>query len=83
MIERLMAFSLRNRLAVGLLVAAKLVGTGLVARIFLITRPQLMRIVWFAHLYGLFMPWDTLRCIARIAPRDRAQLLFHGRLEKE
>lgn len=29
--------------------------------------------------YGLFMPWDTLRCIARVAPRDRAQLLFHGR----
>ena len=29
--------------------------------------------------YGLFMPWDTLRCIARISPHDRAQLLFHGR----
>jgi len=29
--------------------------------------------------YGVFMPWDTLRCIARISPRDRVQLLFHGR----
>lgn len=29
--------------------------------------------------YGLFMPWDTLRCIARVSPRERAQLLFHGR----
>jgi uncharacterized membrane protein len=29
--------------------------------------------------YGLFMPWDTLRCIARISPHDRAQLLFYGR----
>lgn len=33
--------------------------------------------------YGLFMPWDTLRCIARVAPRDRAQLLFHGRSGQE
>ena len=40
-----------------LLIAAKLVGTGLVARIFLITRPQLMRIGWFAHAYGVFVPW--------------------------
>ena len=29
--------------------------------------------------YGVFTPWDTLRCIARVSPRDRAQLLFHGR----
>jgi len=45
----------------------------------------LAQYVWRAlryRQYGLFMPWDTLRCIARIAPRDRAQLLFHGRLEK-
>lgn len=33
--------------------------------------------------YGLFMPWDTLRCIARLPPRDRAQLLFHGRSGQE
>jgi uncharacterized membrane protein len=33
--------------------------------------------------YGLFMPWDTLRCIARVSPRDRAQLLFHGRSGQE
>lgn len=33
--------------------------------------------------YGVFMPWDTLRCIARVSPRDRAQLLFHGRLWQE
>ena len=29
--------------------------------------------------YGLLMPWDTLRCIARVSPHDRAQLLFYGR----
>jgi uncharacterized membrane protein len=33
--------------------------------------------------YGLFMPWDTLRCIARVAPHDRAQLLFYGRSGQE
>ena len=29
--------------------------------------------------HGLFMPWDTLRQIARIPAHERAQLLFHGR----
>lgn len=29
--------------------------------------------------HGLFMPWDTLRLMARTSPRDRAQWLFHGR----
>lgn len=33
--------------------------------------------------YGLFMPWDTLRCIASVSPHDRAELLFHGRSGKE
>jgi uncharacterized membrane protein len=42
----------------------------------------LAQYVWRAlryRQYGLFMPWDTLRCIARVSPRDRAQLLFYGR----
>lgn len=38
-------------------VAAKLVGTGLVGRIYLVTKPQLMRIGWFARGYQVFMPW--------------------------
>ena len=33
--------------------------------------------------YGFVMPWDTLRCIARVSPRDRAQLLFYGRSGQE
>lgn len=44
-------------LAGAVFVAAKIVGTGLVGRIFLITRPQLMRIGWFARAYGVLMPW--------------------------
>jgi hypothetical protein len=40
-----------------LFVAAKVVGTALVARIFQLTQPALMRIAWFAAAYGRFMPW--------------------------
>ena len=43
--------------AAGVFVAAKIVGTGLVGRIYLLTKPQLMRIGWFARGYLLFMPW--------------------------
>jgi hypothetical protein len=42
----------------GLLFAAAKVGaTALVARLFMLTRPALMRIGWFASAYGRFMPW--------------------------
>jgi hypothetical protein len=40
-----------------LLVLSKVVGTALVARLFLLTRPQLMQIAWFARLYAIVMPW--------------------------
>jgi hypothetical protein len=42
----------------GLLFAGAKVGaTALVARLFMLTRPALMRIGWFAWAYGRFMPW--------------------------
>jgi len=41
----------------GLIVAAKLAGTALVARIFSLTRPALMTLGWFAHLHGFIMRW--------------------------
>jgi len=40
-------------------IAAKFVGTALVARIFTLTRPKLMRIGWFAWLYERFMSFKT------------------------
>nr|ALS89217.1 MetaGeneMark_Unknown Function [uncultured bacterium] len=40
-----------------LFLGAKVVGTALVARIFQLTQPALMRIPWFAWAYGRFMPW--------------------------
>lgn len=38
-------------------VAAKIASTALVARIFVLTRPSLMRIGWFARAYTWFIPW--------------------------
>ena len=43
--------------ALGLLAAAKLGGTAVVARLFILTRPQLMQIAWFARLHDTIMPW--------------------------
>jgi hypothetical protein len=42
-----------------LFAAAKVVATALVARLFLLTRPALMRIPWFAWAYNLFIPWKN------------------------
>ena len=40
------------------LAGAKIVSTALVARIFLLTRPALMRLGWFARLYNWVVPWQ-------------------------
>ena len=40
-----------------LFVAAKVVATALVARLFMLTRPALMQIAWFAWAYDTVMPW--------------------------
>lgn len=39
-------------LGIGTFLAAKVVGTALVARIFALTKPQLMEIAWFARAYA-------------------------------
>ncbi len=41
-----------------LLVGAKLTSTAFVARIFMLTKPALMRIGWFARAYAWFVPWE-------------------------
>jgi hypothetical protein len=43
--------------AIGLIAFAKITGTAIVARLFILTSPQLMRIGWFARGYGIVMPW--------------------------
>jgi len=44
-------------LATLLFIAAKVVATALVARLFLLTQPALMQIGWFAYSYDTVMPW--------------------------
>ncbi len=40
-----------------LFIGAKIASTALIARIFLLTRPALMRIGWFSAIYNFVMPW--------------------------
>jgi hypothetical protein len=40
-----------------LLIGAKVAGTAILARIFVLTQPKLMQIGWFASLYDWVMPW--------------------------
>jgi hypothetical protein len=43
-----------------LIVAAKLVGTAIVARLFVLTRPALLRLPWFALLYQRWVAWKAV-----------------------
>lgn len=59
-------------------VAAKIASTALVARIFVLTRPSLMRIGWFARAYTWFMPWKD-----RLFAQIRASWVWrYGRMMK-
>lgn len=51
----------RGHALVGTLVilAAKLVGTAIVARLFSLTQPALMRLAWFARLYARWVAWKN------------------------
>ncbi len=44
--------------AAALILAAKVASTALIARIFLLTKPALMQIPWFAYTYGVVVPWQ-------------------------
>ena len=66
-------------LGLGLIVVAKLAGTALVGRLFVLTEPQLMRYAWFARAMAWWLatkqrvkaalvasaPWRVLRIVAR------------------
>jgi hypothetical protein len=47
----------QKMLGVALLGIAKVVGTAVVARLFSLTQPALMRLTWFARFYNWFKPW--------------------------
>ncbi len=42
---------------IALILAAKIVGTAIVARLFTLTQPALLQLEWFARLYRWFVPW--------------------------
>ncbi|MEX8519652.1 MAG: hypothetical protein AB3X44_14170 [Leptothrix sp. (in: b-proteobacteria)] len=47
----------RTLLGVTVIVAAKLIGTAIVARLFMLTQGQLMQLAWFARLYSRWINW--------------------------
>lgn len=60
-----------------LILIAKLVGTAVVARLFALTQPALMRLGWFAHWYGRWTVWKDalLAQIRASAPWRLARVL--------
>ncbi|MDN3919318.1 hypothetical protein [Roseateles violae] len=59
----------RAGLGLALIVLAKLLGTAVVARLFQLTQPALLRLAWFARLYARWSAWkqgllDWLRASA-------------------
>lgn len=46
-------------LGVAVIVMAKVVGTAVVARLFALTQPALMRLAWFARLYARWTVWKA------------------------
>ena len=62
-----------------LFIGAKVVGTAIVARLFQLTEQQLLRIPWFARVYGIVMPWkEALKAWVRASWAWR-----YGRIVKE
>ena len=59
-------------------IVAKIASTALVARLFMLTRPALMQIAWFARAYNWFMPWK-----GRLFAQIRASWVWrYGRMVK-
>ena len=60
-------------LGLAVLLAAKVAGTALVARIFILTQPALMQLAWFARWYPRWKAWkDGLIAWVRASPVWRA-----------
>jgi hypothetical protein len=70
-------------LAALLFAAAKLLATALIARLFLLTQPALMRIGWFAAGYERLMPWkEALLASVRETGLWRAARLAKARVHR-
>lgn len=66
----------RPWLGVGIIMAAKLIGTALVGRLFILVEPQLMQFAWFARLLGW---WRQIGARVRAVVR-RSFVWRHGRV---
>lgn len=56
-------------LGIAVVLAAKMLGTAAVARLFTLTQPALMQMPWFARLYGRWKPWkDALIAQVKATP---------------
>ena len=66
-----------------LFAAAKVVATALVARLFMLTRPALMQIAWFAWAYDRFIPWkDALEAYVRASYVWRVGRVWKARAKR-
>jgi hypothetical protein len=66
-----------------ILIAAKLAGTAVVARLFHITQPALMQLAWFAKWYPRWKAWkDALLERVRASPAWRAGKWFKLQLQR-
>jgi hypothetical protein len=60
-------------LGLAVLVAAKIAGTAVVARLFALTQPTLMQLAWFAHWYPRWKAWkDRIMEEVRASPAWQA-----------
>lgn len=65
------------------IVGAKLAGTALVARLFVLTKPALMRLAWFATLYTRWVGYkEQLLAMARASAAWRAARAIRARVRR-
>jgi hypothetical protein len=75
----------KGRAGLGLLVivAAKVIGTAVVARLFMLTRESLMRLVWFARWHGRWIGWkDALLAQVRASAAWRGARRLRAALKR-
>jgi hypothetical protein len=66
-------------LGFGVIVAAKIVGTAIVARLYQLTQTQLMRLAWFAALHARWTAWKN-RILAIVRASAAWQSITRARL---
>jgi len=64
-------------LGIGVIISAKLIGTGITARLFMLTQPTLMKLAWFARLFARWMRFkDSVLTRARQSAAWQQWLAF-------